>query len=185
MHQLGHGIVGSIIEEKERLLKEHGLWQKFLDYINPIISDVSSFRLDWCKLKTLPKKNWLGEDCFGFARLFLYVFSQFLLEYDLCDYRDNTTEEQVDAIFQMLNTFHAMIYLLMNTTDDVEKERRDIHVRMFLNCCHRHCKEFYASNVTEFWATKSNFVSLLNLAGKFRGSNLAFTSLLRIFCRPN
>ena len=58
----------------KKVMTHHGLWTKFIDFVNPMLGDIASFRLDWCKVKTLPKANWLGEDCFGFTRLLYYLF---------------------------------------------------------------------------------------------------------------
>ena len=46
MHLLGHGIVGT-----------HGLWTIFIGFVNPMLGDIASFHLDWCKVKTFPKVN--------------------------------------------------------------------------------------------------------------------------------
>ena len=93
MHLLGHGIVGSLVELLEKVFTDHKLWTKFVDFANEIIVDVASFCLDWCKVKLLLKANWLGEDCFGFGRLLLYVVTQFLSKYDLEEIREDTTKE--------------------------------------------------------------------------------------------
>ena len=123
MHLLGHGIVGSLVELLEKVFTDHKLWTKFVDFANEIIVDVASFCLDWCKVKLLPKANWLGEDCFGFGRLLLYVVTQFLSKYDL-EEREDTTKEQVDSFKELLNSFSAMLYSVM-CKDRVNKKTHD------------------------------------------------------------
>ena len=42
----------------------------------------------------------------------------------------------------------------------------DVHIKIFLSCCHRFCQEYYDPSVTEFWFSKADFLSLLNLPGQ-------------------
>ena len=156
MHLLGHGIVGTLIEEIKKVMTHHGLWTTFIEFVNPMLGDIASFRLDWCKVKTLPKANWLGEDCFGFARLLYYLFRQFTSQYDLVTHRDDTTSDQVKALTQLMHSFTAMMYSVM-CKDKVHKKRHDILIRIFLTCCSRFCKEYYNDDIKEFWANKQNF----------------------------
>ena len=162
MHLLGHGIVGTLIEEIKKVMTHHGLWTTFIEFVNPMLEDIASFRLDWCKVKTLPKANWLGEDCFGFARLMYYLFIQFTKKYDIATHRVDTTMEQVIALTQVLHSFTAMVYSVM-CKDKTHKKRYGILIRIFLTCCSRFCKVYYNGSVKEFWSNKQNFPSLLNL----------------------
>ena len=162
MHLLGHGIIGSLVELLEKVFTDHKLWSKFVEFANKILVDVASFSLDWCKVKLLPKANWLGEDCFGFGRLMLYIVNQFLSKHDLTKLPFNTTEEQVESLKELLNSFTAMLYSVM-CKDHVPKKTHDLQIKIFLTCCHRFCKVYYSESVTEFWANTCNFPGLLNL----------------------
>ena len=145
-------------------MNDHQLWTKFIDFANPVLEGVISFQLDWWKVKLLPKANWLGEDCLGFARLMMYVFSQFLDEYDLVDKWMETTKEQVYALTELLNWSAVMIYSVM-CKDTIHKWKKwKIHIKIFLTCCHHFCKEYYSATAKEFWANKQNFISCLNLS---------------------
>ena len=164
MHQLGHGGVGTMINDFiQPVMTQHKLWTKFKDFVNPILTDIASFRLDWCKVKTLPKKNWLGEDCFGFARLMLYLVTLFLESHSLPEACNTTTEEHVVAFVEVVHSFTAMIYSVM-CKDMVHKKKHEIIIILFLTCCHRFCNEYYDSSVIEFWSNKQNYISFLNLS---------------------
>jgi len=162
MHLILHGIIGSLIELTESVLAEHKLWTKFQTFANPILSQIADMRLDWCKIKTLPNTNWLAEDCLGFGRIMSYVFGLFFERYDVATARDDTTADCIIRLREVYSSFNAMLYLLMSREKEL-KEELDRHVKIFLSCCHRFSKEYYHHNFVEFWCTKGNFLSLLNL----------------------
>ena len=37
------------------------------------------------------------------------------------------------------------------------------HVKIFLSCCHHFVRGHYGGGTEEFWETKGNFVSMMNL----------------------
>jgi hypothetical protein len=163
MHLIAHGIIGSIIELLDSILKEHSLGSRFETFANRYLEDIQSFRLDWCRIKLYPKKKWLAEEEFGCGRVLLFLYGQFFTEINvngMCD--TSNLKTNIIEILQMLNSCHVMIGMIM-TRDDVCKNRLDIHIKIFLQCCHRLCKSYYCSSVEEFWFTKANFVCLLNL----------------------
>lgn len=41
------------------------------------MEDVASFRLDWCKVKSLPKAAWVGENCMAYMRLMSYTYGMY------------------------------------------------------------------------------------------------------------
>ena len=63
---------------------------------------------------------------------------------------------------RLLCSCQVMISLIM-TKSIVPTQELDVHIKIFLSDCHRFCTEYYDSSVTEFWFTKGNFISLLNL----------------------
>ena len=162
MHLIGHGIIGTLLELMESVLTEHKLWTAFQNFANPILSEIADMRLDWCKIKTLPNTNWLAEDCFGFGRIVAYIIGLFLESHNLEDHRLETTADCVIRLREIYASFHVMPYLLMSREKE-PKDEIDAHIKIFLSCCHRFCEEYYDRNVGEFWSTKGNFVSLLNL----------------------
>ena len=96
MHLLGHCIVGSLVTDfLEQVMTHLYLLTVFKDFANPILENIGFFRLDWYKVKTLLKANWLSKDCFGFTRVMLYLVVLFLEEYSLADIRNNTKESRL------------------------------------------------------------------------------------------
>ncbi len=81
MHQLGHGVILDIIVEFHKFLTSTNNGVKFESLINEIILDV--IFLDWCKLKTYPKKQWVSENTFGFSRLIQYFTAMLIANTDL------------------------------------------------------------------------------------------------------
>ena len=169
MHHIFHGITDDIIVLITDFLKEHSLATTFDDSVNPFLLEISSFRLDWCRMKKLPSKQWLAEDLLGFSRIMPFVYGQFFLQHKISD-TTRTSEETLVSIQQLLNSLHVMVSHLMSPRDpDVEKI--DLSVKIFLSCGHRFVRSHYSPETVPFWASKGNEVSLLNLASqiKYRG----------------
>ena len=60
-----------------------------------------------------------------------------------------------------------MVALLMSPKDPAVNVI-DRHIKLFLSCCHRFCQLYYNDNKVPFWATTSNFPSLLNIAAQIK-----------------
>ena len=69
MDLLFHGIVAYIIEQMEEFMKRHELNKKFEKEVNQHLLKLCVLRLDWCKIKTLPKKQWLAENEIRYCRV--------------------------------------------------------------------------------------------------------------------
>ena len=162
MHLLAHGIVASIIDLTEAVFSEHNLWSSFTDFAKPYLDDIATFRLDWCRVKSLPKANWLAEDEFGFCRIMLFLYGNFIQQKNIdSSSRNDVLKTSLVNLEQLLCSCQVMVSLLM-CKREIPIDRLDIHIRIFLDCCHRFCNN-YCPSVTEFWFTKMNFISLLNL----------------------
>ena len=57
MHLLFHGIVAYVIEIMDGFMAHHGLTKKFEREVNGHLLELCLLRLDWCKVKTLPKNS--------------------------------------------------------------------------------------------------------------------------------
>ena len=161
MHHLFHGIVPSVMSALHDFMKEQSMLTTFHDSVNIHLSEISSMRLDWCKIKTLPKKLWLAEDVLGFTRVFPFVYHQFfeLRRPNI----EKVSEETLLAIKQLANALGSMIGMLMTVDDTQSIELIDAHVSIFLSCCDRFVKSYYDPGVEPFWAKTGNFPSLKNL----------------------
>ena len=135
MHLVFHGIVARCVEEMEQFMSHHSLKSPFNDVVNDYLFDIESLRLDWCNMKTFPKKQWLAENELALARIIPFVYAQFFLQMQLPD-RNFTTSTTMVAIQQMFHSMHLMICVLMSPRDSSADEI-DRHVKLFLSCCHR------------------------------------------------
>ena len=67
MHQLGHGVIATILKLIESVMSDHCIWNDLRRFANPFLEDIATFKLAWCHVKSLPKANWLAKDSFGYG----------------------------------------------------------------------------------------------------------------------
>ena len=166
MHHVFHGVVARIMVLMEDVMTKEDKKTTFEDIANPHLAEIGSLRLDWLHVKTLPKKQWLAEDELGYSRICCFVYGQFFLNVSLRE-TSNTTKGTWLAMRQMIASMHVMIALLMSPRDPMVSVI-DRHIKLFLSCCNRFTHLFYDQNSIPFWATTSNFPSLLNLAAQIK-----------------
>ena len=78
-----------------------------------------------------------------------------------------TSKAALLAIRQMVVSLQVMVALLMSPRDPAVVVI-DRHIKLFLSCCHRFCQLYYSDDTAPFWASTSNFPSLLNLAAQIK-----------------
>ena len=69
LHHLFHGVVATEVEIIGDFFKSLNLGTWFEELSNKYTNELASLNLSWLKLKTLPKKSWLGENSLGFVEL--------------------------------------------------------------------------------------------------------------------
>ena len=134
MHGLAHGIIPDCMEITHTIFAKYKKRQSFFDYANPILEDVASFRLDYCKLKTLPKAAWVGENVMGYARLMCYLYGSYLENNQL-----GGSEEAAITTHHlkcMWNAFTVLVSYLMSDKKDVDVELIDSHIKIFMSSAH-------------------------------------------------
>ena len=161
MHHLFHGIVADVMAAAHEFMTHHNLLASFERLVNPYLIELQVLRLDWCRMKCLPKKQWLAEDELGFSRILPFIYAQFFIHVKLPE-SSYTTEATLMALQQMFNSLHVVIGLLMSPRDP-KVETIDLHIKIFLSCCHRFVLSYYEPGCVPFWATTGNFPSMLNL----------------------
>jgi hypothetical protein len=166
MHHVFHGVVARIMALMEEVMTEEKKNATFDDVVNPHLSEIKSMRLDWLHIKNLPKTQWLAEDELGFSRIACFIYGQFFLNVTLRD-ATNTTPLTRKLLRQMIVAMHVMIALLMTPRDPV-LDIIDRHIKLFLSCCDRFSKAYYVKDTVPFWASTSNFPSLLNLRAQIK-----------------
>ncbi|KAK1742046.1 hypothetical protein QTG54_007619 [Skeletonema marinoi] len=159
MHLICHGVAADIIELVDKFLKTHRLGKKFESFANKYLLEIDRFKLCWCKIRYLPKTNWLAEDILGFSRIMPCMYGLFFVHIhdDIAD----TQKTTVSTILQMLHAFHVMLSALMNPRCSSDAAKIDCYIKLFLSCMHKSIMLITGSN--EWWEKKGNFLSLLNL----------------------
>ena len=77
MHLVFHGILAYCVEKMDEFLADHGLTQKFERLVNSYLLDIQSLRLEWCKMKCFPKKQWLAENELALARILPFIYMDY------------------------------------------------------------------------------------------------------------
>ena len=161
MHLIFHGILAYCVERIEEFMKTHCVTPEFEKLVNVYMTDIQSHRLEWCKLKTFPKTQWIAENEIGLARILPFVYGLFFRMIQLPD-RCNTSNESQTAVMQLIQALFVLISMLMSTRN-VIGQVIDEHVKLFLSTCHRFCRSYFQKNTTPFWANTGNFPTLLCL----------------------
>ena len=166
MHHIFHGVVARTMLAVEEAFTHDLKKTEFENLVNPHLLEIASLRLDWLHLKPLPKTQWLAEDELGFSRISVFAYGLFFANIKLRG-NSNTSTGALLAMRQMIVAMWVMVALLMSPRDPVI-ELIDRHIKVFLSCCHRYSHLFYSADTVPFWATTSNFPSLLNLTAQIK-----------------
>ena len=116
--------------------------------VNVHLLEVESLRLEWCKTKPVPKRQWLAENELGLAQILPFIYSTFFNEVDIAG-KANVNEKVPLAIVQMIHSLHVMICMLMSP-QKYGKTEIDNAVKLFLSCSHQFAKSYWARNVEPF-----------------------------------
>ena len=81
MHLIFYGILAYCVERIEEFMKTRGVTPDFKTLVNVHMTDIQSHRLEWCKLKTFPKTQWIAENEIGLARMLLFIYGLFFSKY--------------------------------------------------------------------------------------------------------
>ena len=161
MHLLEHGIIPAIIEILEAVFLDHKMGKAFERFANSHLDDIPHLRIDWSKVKRVPRANWLAEDGFGYCRImfFMEIFLRVKLE-------QTQTYSLLRATLQhlkkLLSSCHVMVCHIMSRKK-IDTRILDVYIKIFLSCCHHFSTAYYDATVTTFWFSKGNAVSLLRL----------------------
>ena len=175
LHLIFYGILDDVVKTLHKFLTEHGMLSSFENFVNGDLSDIATMRIEWCKVKALPKKQWLGENELAYPRIVTFMYGQLFLGLTLPD-SSQTSENTLNDIRQMINSLHVLICKLMSPREDGSDEV-DLHVKIFLSCCNIYSRGFYGDDVVPFWVGKGNFMGLLNL-----GKQITKHGSLRWYC---
>ena len=122
-------------------MKTHAVTPDFEKLVNPYMIDIQSHRLEWCKLKIFPKRQWIAENEMGLVRVLPFIYGLFFLNCTIPE-RCNTSNLTIVAIMQMLNALFVLVSMLMSPRNVVHHVI-DGHVKIFLSTCHRYCRGYF------------------------------------------
>jgi len=134
MHGILHGMVPDVMYIVQQIFSHHNKYQLFVRYSNTILDDCASLRLEFLKLKSLPKAAWVGENCMSYMRIMSYLVGSFLRNHKLSQHEDETSEI-VTNLKCMLNAFQSLVSVLM-TRRKLDRKTIDNHVKIFLSSAH-------------------------------------------------
>ena len=136
MHALAHGIIPDVMGIVHSILTHYKKYTEFINFANETLNDVASFRLDYCKLKSLPKAAWVGENSMAYMRLLSYIYGMYFSNFKLSSSETEKTRETVRNIKCMLNALQALMSVLMskdNKPDQNTIEAVDNHMKVFMS----------------------------------------------------
>ena len=107
----------------------------FVDFANSVLIDIESLRLDYCKVKTLPKAAWVGENVMAYMRLFSYLYGMFLSIVGLGKEDKETTRRNELNLRRMINALQALLSVLMSD-QKIKEEVIDDHMKLFMSTAH-------------------------------------------------
>ena len=133
MHGLGHGIIPDAREVVHSVFKRYGRLAFFINFANATLSVVASFRLDYCKLKILPKAAWVGKDRMSYMWIMFYLYGMFPVNNRLVKNED--AKIPVDFLKCFINSFQVYVSLLIakNPVDPAVLENQ---MWLFMSAAH-------------------------------------------------
>ena len=119
MHAIAHGMIPDSMDVVHAIFS---CWKKFSDYIkycNVVITEVASFGLDWCKLKSMPKASWMAENKMAYARLMPYLYGMYFLNGVRVT---ETNRSTIIKIKRFINCLYVVVsYLMSPRKTDAER----------------------------------------------------------------
>ena len=135
MHGFGHGILPDTMNIIHHILSRYKKFTAFVTFANEILIDIESFRLDYCKVKTLPKAAWVSENSMAYMRLFSYLYGMFLSKVGLGAGGNGTDQGNELNLRRMINAVQALASVLMSDKE-IEEKIIDDHVKLFMSTAH-------------------------------------------------
>jgi len=132
MHAVGHGIGPDVMHINHQIFSHHKKLSSYIDFANPYLSSIQSFRLSWCKIKTLPKAAWVGENSMAYMRLMPYIYGMFFLNNDHTLGPSEESKYTVQKTKCVINAFSVMLSSLMSKREVEENELNDC-MKLFMS----------------------------------------------------
>ena len=133
LHNMAHGIIADVIAAIHSILSAKQKFEAFTRFGNKILSEVESCKLDFCKVKLLPKTAWVGENTMGYMRLLSYLYAMFLANDNLGSAEG--TDTLLSSIRCLLNALQALVSVLMSR-QALETEMIRNHAKVLMSAAH-------------------------------------------------
>lgn len=161
MHLLFHGLVSAVMDLIHKFMTLLSKLATFERLANKYLTKIESLRMDWLKLRELPKTKWLAENLLGVTRILPAVYGMFFTNFAVPPIYSKAAER----LKQTINALHVLISSLMSPQCSfADSKRIDMYIKIFLSGVHRSAKLILGANEGDAWLTnKANPVSLLNL----------------------
>lgn len=164
MHLLFHGVVDDVMKLVHKFMAKYKKLETFERFVNVHLLEIEMFRLDWCKLRKLPKAFWLAEDILGFCRIMPCIYGIFFANNFKFGRSSSSSRfvKSCSSVQLLLNSLHVMISTLMNPRTSTDVKKIDSYIKVFLSCGHQASK-WIEGKGESFWMDRGNHLSLLNL----------------------
>ena len=110
LHAIAHGIIDDVMEATKKIFSHWKKYTEYTEHANRTILDVANFRLSWCKLKSLPKANWIGEHEMAYMRLMPYLIGSYFLN---CNFNPDV-RRHMRNVERMINALQSFVSLVMS-----------------------------------------------------------------------
>ena len=138
LHAIAHGIIDDVMQSIHQIFAH---WKKFTEYVekiaNPTILDVAGFRLSWCKLKSLPKTAWIGENEMAYMRLMPYLCGRFFVTGNF----SSEVSQHVTNIKRLINALQSFVSLVMSKGQTCPKRVQAV-LKLLMSTAHQLQEEY-------------------------------------------
>jgi hypothetical protein len=79
MHAFCHGMIVNTMDAIHQIFAN---WKRLTNYFvkaNCYIKTIDSFKLEWIKIKSLPKSAWIGENTMAYMRIMSYLYGMYFV----------------------------------------------------------------------------------------------------------
>ena len=132
MHCFCHGICVDCMNANHQVLAKWRLLTNYIEVTNATLLTISSFKLEWLKVKLLPKAAWIGENTMAYTRLMSYCYGSYLLNH-------TTSQNDKQAILcmkRLVNSLQSVASMIMSP-NTLDGEKIEVCFKLLLSNAQR------------------------------------------------
>lgn len=103
----------------------------YIEVTNATLSTISSFGLEWLKVKRLPKAAWVGENTMAYTRLMSYCYGYYFLNHTT----SNNDEQTLLCMKRMVNSLQSVASMIMSK-GTLDGEKIEVCFKLLLSNAH-------------------------------------------------